>query len=263
MTETRNIQLIQDLTRLGLTTEESKIYTYLLGVGTDKTKNTAYEISKSLKVPRSTVYLSIERLTAKKLVDSYKINNILHFLAEHPNRIQSDINEKQNIFEGILPLLEDLKKGGNTHYAVRTYTGKDGVKLVFDEMFDKRTLPELKNIYSISSTNLSDVLPNGFPEKLDKLKKKYNIHTKMIAVASSVSPDKLERVYKSDSNRESRLLPSKYTFDGSLYIFQNKVALFSLTDGEIYSVIMESKTLSHMLKNFFMCTWELLDGAVV
>ena len=107
MTETRNIQLIQDLTRLGLTTEESKIYTYLLGVGTDKSKNTAYEISKSLKVPRSTVYLSIERLTAKKLVDSYRINNILHFLAEHPKRIQNDISEKQNLFEGILPLLKD------------------------------------------------------------------------------------------------------------------------------------------------------------
>lgn len=263
MTETRNIKLINDLTELGLTPEESKIYTYLLEVGTEKTKNTAYEISRNLKIPRSTVYLSIERLGAKKLVDSYKINNILHFIAEHPNRIQNDINEKLNLFQGILPILEDLRKGGNSHYAVRTYTGKEGVKLVFDEMFDKKEIKELKNIYSVSSTNLSDILPNGFPEKLDALKKKYDIHTKMIAVASSVSVDKLERVYKSDSHRESRRLPSKYNFDGSLYIFRNKIALFSLTDGEIYSVIMESKTLSHMIRNFFLCTWDLLDGEVV
>jgi sugar-specific transcriptional regulator TrmB len=263
MTEIRNTKLISDLTELGLSAESSRIYTYLLEVGTDKTKNTAYDISKSLKIPRSTVYLSIERLSAKKLVDSYKINNILHFIAEHPNRIQKDIDEKQNLFQGILPLLEDLRKGGNTYYAVRTYTGKDGVKFVFDEMFDKTEIKDLKNIYSISSTNLSDILPNGFPEKLDRLKKKHGVFTKMIAVASSVEADKLEYVYKSDSNRESRLLPPKYNFDGSLYIFRNKVAFFSLTDGEIYSVVVESKTISEMLKNFFMCTWELLGDSMV
>lgn len=261
MTETTNSKLIGDLTELGLSVEASKIYTYLLEVGTEKTKNTAYEISRNLKIPRSTVYLSIDRLIDKRLVDSYKINNILHFIAEHPNRIQNDLNEKQNLFQGLLPLLEDLRRGGNTYYSVRTYTGKDGVKFVFDEMFEKSELKVLKNIYSISSTFLSDILPNGYPRKLDRLKKKYDIHTKMIAVASSAKD--LEDVYKSDSNRESRLLPSKFNFDGSLYIFRNKVALFSLSDGEIYSVIIESKTLSHMIKNFFMCTWELLEGEVV
>ncbi|MCF7865431.1 MAG: hypothetical protein K9M11_02925 [Candidatus Pacebacteria bacterium] len=263
MTETINTKLINDLSELGLSPESSKIYTYLLSVGTDKTKNTAYDISKNLKIPRSTVYLSIERLTTKKLVDSYKINNILHFLAEHPNRIQKDIDDKHDLFQGILPLLEDLRKGGNTYYAVRTYTGKEGVKLVYDEIFDLKDIKELKNIYCISSTNLSGVLPNGFPEKLDKIKKKYGVFTKMIAVASTMPADKLESVYKSDSNRESRLLPPKYNFDGSLYIFRNKVAFFSLTDGEIYSVIVESKTISHMIKNFFMCTWELLGDMTV
>lgn len=261
MTQASNSRLIMDLTTLGLSADESKIYTFLLEVGLDKTKNTAYEISKNLNIPRSTVYLSIERLSAKKLVDSYKINNVLHFLAESPNRIQNDLDEKQNLFGSILPLLEDLKKGGNTHYAVRTYTGKEGVKLVYEEIFDRTEIKTFKNLYCICNTNLSKILPNGYPEKLDKIKKKYGIHTKMITVTPDAND--LRGVYKSDSNRESRLMPSKYAFDGSLYVFRNKVALFSLTDNETYSVIIESKTLAHMIQNFFMCTWELLDGAAI
>ncbi len=258
MTQTSNSKLIGNLTELGLSPESSQIYTYLLEVGLDKTKNTAYEISRNLKIPRSTVYLSIDRLTAKRLVDSYKINNVLHFIAEHPNRIQNDLDEKQNLFQGILPLLEDLRKGENTQYSVRTYTGKEGVKRVYEEIFDRGEIKAFKNIYCICNTTLSKILPNGYPEKLDKIKKKYNIHTKMITVASDEKD--LDGVYKSDSNRESRLMPSKFNFDGSLYVFRDKVALFSLTDNETYSVIIESKTLAHMIKNFFMCTWELLDG---
>lgn len=261
MTKLENKNLLSNLMELGLTEEASQIYIYLLEVGSEKKRNTAYVISRNLKIPRSTVYLSLDRLMDRKLVDSYKVNNILHFLAEHPNRIQLDLHKKQNLFESILPLLEDLRKGGNSYYDVRTYTGREGVKHVFDEIFDESDIKNLKQIYSISSTNLSEVLPNGYPKKLDVLKKKYGVHTKMIAVASETK--NLDFVYKSDSNRESRLLPSKYIFDGSLYVFKNKVAFFSLSDEEVYSVILESKTISHMIKNFFMCTWELLDGSSI
>lgn len=261
MTKIQKDELANTLTELGLTPEASKVYMYLLEVGSEKTKNTAYVMSRNLKIPRSTVYLSLERLMDKKLVDSYKINNILHFIAEHPNRMQKELDQKQTLFHGILPLLEELRKGGSSYYDVRTYTGKEGVKLVFDEMFNEKDIRSLKLIYSVSSTNLSDVLPNGYPKRLDALKKKYDIHTKMIAVASSTN--QLDFVYKSDSHRESRLLPTKYKFDGSLYVFQNKVAFFSLTDDEVYSVILESKTISHMIKNFFMCTWELLEKEIV
>jgi sugar-specific transcriptional regulator TrmB len=241
---------------VGLAKEAASLYVLLLEAGTETSKNTAFSLARTLQMPRSSVYLNLERLIANKLVSSYKINNVTHFLAEHPNRIQSDLVEKQNIIKDLLPDLDDLRRMSGTHSAVRTYTGEEGVKRVFDEMFDNRELKNVKQFLTISNTKLSDVLPRGLPAKLDVLKKKYNIYTKMILAPTD--PSELENVYKDDSNRETRMLPKDYVFEGSMYIYNDKVAFFALSNNEIYSVIIESKTIVTMIRNFFMCTWDLL-----
>jgi sugar-specific transcriptional regulator TrmB len=258
MTVTKNKEIIDQLSKVGLAPLTANIYTFLLEIGSNKTKNTAFYIAKALNLPRSTVYLQLDRLIARSLVSSYKINNVIHFLAEHPNRIQKDLEEKKNIFLDLLPDLEELRKNGNTYSSVRTYTGPEGVKLVFDEIFEKSGLRNLKQLFTISNTKLSEILPKGFPKKLDELKKKYGIHTKMILVPHKTNA--IDSVYKNDSNRETRLLPTHYIFDGSLYIYGDKVVFFSLADKEVYSVIIESKTITSMIKNFFTCTWDLLNN---
>lgn len=256
----KNREINEELIKLGLNHNEALIYVKLMEVGTDKTKNSAYSLAKSLGIPRATIYLYLDRLIKIRLVSQYIINNRKHYLAENPRNIEKDLIEKREGLNRILPLLEDLRLNKKSSSYVRTYTGEAGVKTVLDEIFSKENIRNVREIFCISNPLLSKILPKGFPQKLDKMKKVYNIHTKMIIVSSNGS--KLEDVYRNDSHRETRFMPDNYYFDGSLYIHNDTVSFISLAEEEIYSVIVESKTIASMIRAFFMCTWDLLEGRV-
>lgn len=253
----KNREINQELVKLGLSPNEALIYTSLMEVGTDKSKNSAYALAKNLNIPRATIYLYLERLIKLKLVSQYIINNRKHYLAENPRNIEKDLIEKREGLNRILPLLEDLRLNKKNNSYVRTFTGEAGVKTVLDEIFSQENVRNVHELLCISNPLLSKILPKGFPQKLDKLKKIYDIHTKMILVAPAEA--KVEDVYKNDSHRETRVMPDNYYFDGSLYLHNDTVSFISLAEEEIYSVIVDSKTITGMIRAFFMCTWDLLE----
>jgi sugar-specific transcriptional regulator TrmB len=253
----KNREINEELVRLGLSPNEAIVYIKLMEVGTERTKNSAYALAKNLSLPRATIYLYLERLIKIKLVSQYIVNNRKHYLAENPRNIEKDLIEKREGLNRILPLLEELRLDKKNNSFVRTYTGEAGVKIVLDEIFSKDNIQNVHELLCISNPLLSKILPKGFPQKLDKLKKIYDIHTKMILVSSADA--KIDDVYRNDSHRETRIMPDNYYFDGSLYIHNNTVSFISLAEEETYSVIVDSKTITSMIRTFFMCTWDLLE----
>lgn len=251
----QNTKTINSLIELGLEKQEAEIYLYLTKVGSNKKENTAFAIGKNLGIPRSSAYLYIERLINKDLVSAYKINNKKHFLAEDPNRIEKSLDKKKEILGSILNDIKNLAENQTADFATRVYRGPGSLEKVYDEMFDKKEMTKFKDIYVLTNTLLSKLLPKNLPIELDKIKKINNIYTKMILI-----PDQsdLGSFFKSDSHREVRTLPEGSIFNGSIYIYGDKMALFSLDEKDPLSMIIESKTIVHMMKSFFLCTWDLL-----
>ncbi len=252
-----NSKTIESLIELGLDRQEAEIYLYLTKVGSNKKDNTAFAVGKNLSIPRSSVYLYIERLIKKELISPYTINNKKHFLAENPMRIEKSLDKKREIFKSILSDIKNLAENQETNFATRTYRGNGSLEKVYDEMFDKNEMTKYKDIYVLTNTLLSKLLPPNLPTKLDEIKKQNKIYTKMILI-----PDKSElgSYFKSDAFREVRTLPEGSVFQGSLYIYGDKIALFSLDKKDPISMIIESKTIVQMIKSFFLCTWELLGN---
>jgi predicted transcriptional regulator len=255
----QNTKTISSLVELGLDKEEAEIYLYLTKVGSNKKENTAFAIGKNLGIPRSSAYLYIERLMNKDLVSSYKINNKKHFLAENPNRIEKSLDKKKEILGSIVADIKNMAESQEKDFSTRVYRGSGSLERVYDEIFDKREMAKFKNIYVLTNTLLSKLLPKNLPIELDKVKKINNIYTKMILI-----PDKsdLGSYFQSDSHREVRTLPEGSVFNGSIYIYGDKMALFSLDEKDPLSMIIESPTIVQMVKSFFLCTWELLDKKV-
>lgn len=252
----QNNNTVESLIELGLDKQEAEIYLYLTRVGSNKKENTAFAIGKNLLIPRSSVYLYIEGLISKDLVSSYRINNKKHFLAENPNRIEKSLDKKKEILNSILIDIKNLAENQKDDFATRTYRGPGSLVKVYDEIFDKTEMTKFKDIYVLTNTLLSKLLPKNLPVELDRVKKLNNIYTKMILI-----PDlgELGSFFKSDSHREVRTLPQGSVFDGSIYIYGDKMALFSLDQKDPLSMIIESKTIVQMVKSFFLCTWELLE----
>ncbi len=255
----QNTKTINSLIELGLDKEEAEIYLYLTKVGSDKKENTAFVVGKNLGIPRSSAYLYIERLISKDLVSSYKINNKKHFLAENPNRIEKSLDKKKEILGSIISDIKNLAENQMDDFSTRTYRGPGSLEKVYDEIFDKKEMTKYKDIYVLTNTLLSKLLPKNLPIELDRIKKINNIYTRMILI-----PDSTEQgsYFKTDSHREVRVLPEGSVFNGSLYIYGNKMALFSLEKEDPLAMIIESPTIVQMVKSFFLCTWDLLDKKI-
>ncbi len=247
------MNILTSLNKLGLDETEAKIYTYLLK--NPLQGDTVFSIATATKFPRSTVYLSLDRLEEKNLISRYKKNNVLHFLAENPTRLKTDFNEKLTILDQIIPELLAMKDNKEYHSAVKTYTGDKGVRTVFEDIYDQPHLRGIKEFHTISNPKLKMHIPKYLPKVLE-YKKSINIFTKLITLDEARESQHKE--YKNDSHREVRFFPHNFSFDGTLIVYANKIALFSHKEDEIYSIIIESAPIAHMLDAIFLCIWHLL-----
>lgn len=245
----------QQLHKIGLSEKESEVYLYLLKTSKDQ-GNTAFLISKNTKIPRSTVYLTIDSLVEKKLVSSFTKNNVLHYLAENPKVLKSDLEEKHELLTKLIPNLLELREDLFINPSVKSYSGKEGVNTVLEDIYDSPHIKGIRELHTISNPSLIEY----YPKKLSKLleyKKKLNIFTKLITTHDIIinTPDE----YKTDSHRETRFLPAGFNIDGTIIIYGDKVAIMGLHKKEVYSVIIESPTISSMFDSLFKCIW-LLTG---
>lgn len=244
----------QTLQKLGLEPRQAELYTHLLKQPKGA-EQTAFVIAQKTGMPRSTVYLILGELEKKRLVSSYKKNNVLHYLIEDPKRLSHDLDEKKDLLASLLPTLQSLSKDSAFMPSVRTFTGPDGVRAVFDEIYDEKHLSGME-FHSISHPKLIEFMPKKFWKYME-LKRKYNVQTKMM-LSSKFSGSKMPKEYVSDSHRETRLLPSPFSFEGTFIIYGKKTALFSHKDNEVYSMIIDSPAITEMLDGIFMCLWNLI-----
>lgn len=250
----KNFNIPQSLVSLGLEKRQAELYTYLLKQPPNA-ELTVFSIAKNIDIPRSTVYLTLQELETKRLVSSYKKNNVLHYLTADPSRLTKDLEEKKDLLDSLLPILKTLSIDTTHSPSVQTYTGAKGVRIVFDDIFNNPIKKGVQEFHTISHPKLVQYMPTKIGAYMEE-KKKYNLFTKMLIPMKAAATAPKE--YRSDSHREVRLLPESFVFEGSFIIYGKKTALFSHRDNEVYSMIIDSPAITEMLDGIFMCLWSLI-----
>lgn len=244
----------QSLTHLGLDTRQASLYVHLLKQP-KRAEFTVFSIAKHADMPRSTVYLTLQELEAKKLVSSYKKNNVLRYVVADPSRLERDLEEKQELLASLMPTLKSLSQDQMFSPSVQTFSGAKGVKHVFDDIFSNPREHGVREFHTIAHPKLTQYMPKQLPKHMAN-KKKMNLFTKMII------PDSFRKnapkEYVSDSHRETRFLPSVLPFEGTFIIYGKKTALFSHRDNEVSAMIIDSPAITEMLDCVFVCLWNLL-----
>jgi len=125
--------MISELTKLGLTLNEAKVYFALLNLGSTN----AGEIIKKTKLHRNIVYDNLEKLIEKGLVGFVLIKNIKHFevasseeLKEYVNRKREEILNEEKIMKELLPQIEKLKISSERKQEATIFRGKKGLKTI-------------------------------------------------------------------------------------------------------------------------------------
>lgn len=243
----------EQLVEYGLLEKEAKIYTYLV----KNIEATAYSIAKDTKIPRATAYLALDTLKSKGLVSITHRNNVSHFICESPNRLKKIAEEKLSLADLLIPQLRNLTTIDQFSPNTKLYVGEKGVKNVFDDILETLKENKIKQLYSISNSSIIKTLPKYFPEWV-KQREKLGVFTKMLGEKSETP-----FAFPSNTMRETRFFPSSIVLDCSINIYGNKISCFSIKDKEIYSVVIESPTVAHTIRQLFLLVWDSLEKSSV
>ena len=134
---------LTELTKLGLTKGEIRIYEALLELG----ETTRTKLAKKSGVSPSKIYDVTNRLLDKGIISIIKKNTILHFSAAHPERLKEYLIQKEeeikkekllinSLFPTLLLKYNNIKELTN----VEVFEGWEGMKTVFLDM--AREIPE-------------------------------------------------------------------------------------------------------------------------
>jgi hypothetical protein len=164
------------------------------------------------------------------------------------------LDEKKEMLNSILPEMMNLRQIDSLTPATRIYEGKEGLKIVWDDILDTAEKQGLREIHAISGLDVLKYLPRYFPEWL-KRREKLGVFSYVITKETNPSTDS---TLVKNRLRETRVMPMGLMGNGTIDIYGNKVAFFSLKDGQIYSIILESPSIAEFLRNFFISTWGLL-----
>ncbi len=242
--------MIAELTKLGLSKEEARVYLACLEINGGPVS----VIAKKAGVQRVGCYHTLEKLLRKRLLSRYDKGGVKCFAPEQPERLLQLMQEKVNITKGLLPQLQSLVHAEGFKPKIRFYEGREGVERVFTESLSAES--EILGYTDLKT--VTDFFPDFFraytQERLGKgIKSRY------------LSPNTVESVHaidpllprKFDPNLMEILLVNKeqFPFDNEILIFGNTVGVVSLKKDELLGLLVESATFARTMKAVFDLAW--------
>lgn len=247
------MELTKILQKFGLSEKESLVYLSLLKLGVSY----AREIVEDSGLNRSTIYVVLDSLLKKGLINIVSEATVQRYIATSPEILLIRAKEASNKYGLIkdslqrsLPELRTAYRGAEHKPRVRVLEGKDGLIEAFED-----TLKSKEKLVRISSS-VGDIF-QSLPEYLPfYVQKRYSRGIKM----RGIHPDdyairEMVRHHPDINFDEIAVIPlDKFKLPSDIAIYDNKVGLMSTK--EMFAVIIESKEIVDLLKTVFDLAWE-------
>lgn len=242
--------MINELIKLGLNQEESKVYLAVLELGGSYASN----IARKAQVNRATCYHTLNKLIQKGLLNSYTKNKVLWFNAENPEKLIQIEKEKLEKAKALIPQLLSISNAITFKPKIRFYEGVEGIKTIFEDILTSKE--EILGYTNIKS--LADLFPTYFKDYC-KRKIKRKIKTRYLSPETGEGIDIIDKFFPKnyDQNLIEILLVNKdeFFFENEISIYENKVAIFSLNPEEPIALLIESSTYAKSMKSIFNLAW--------
>ncbi|MFT7184118.1 MAG: sugar-specific transcriptional regulator TrmB [Oceanicoccus sp.] len=242
--------LERDLNTLGLNDEESKVYLTVLGLG----GSYASTIANKAGVARVNCYYVLESLRKKGLITINLKENVKFFVAEPPQVLINQMEEKYNTARKLVPQLMALTSEHGFKPVIRTYEGVDGIKSIFDQTLSAES--EVLGYTNLEA--LGELLPEYLPAYTEKLVKK-KTKVRWLSPSSEKSREFLKTFYPKNFPPELVEIlfvnPKEFAFENQIAIYDNKVAITSLNPDELIGVLIESSVYARTQRAVFNLSW--------
>ncbi|MFH0818461.1 MAG: helix-turn-helix domain-containing protein [Patescibacteria group bacterium] len=246
------MDLAKDLTRLGLSDSEAKVYLSCLQLG----RETVLNIAKHADLKRPSVYLLLENLEKRGLVTKTKKAHKTFFKAEEPGRLLSGLKMQEEVVNSILPSLEAIYNIDPKKPNIKIAEGNQSVANVYNGIFNfiaNHPKEELLIFGALkeASKYFQDEVQDYFMKVMAKSKNR-------IREVGNNDPETrryFRQAHRINPNHEIRLIRSDGSFQCDNMIFGNTVVIFSV-DEQIFSTIIESAAIAQTYRTMFNMAWK-------
>ena len=121
-----------ELVGIGLSEKEAKLYLLCLKIG----ETSANRIIELIHFPRGTVYNILEKLGSLGLVSSFIVNKTTHFIANDPEILVKNLEEKRHKAKNLIPKLRREQNKIEKKVRIATFEGIGGIKNILDNIIE-------------------------------------------------------------------------------------------------------------------------------
>jgi sugar-specific transcriptional regulator TrmB len=236
-----NMELENELKKLGLNEIESKIYLSLLKLPQQST----VKLSKNTGINRRTIYDNLELLITKGLVTYNIISGTKYFNANDVKILKQLIDEKLFTLENIMPTLRNLQETNFENTKIDILMGKQGIKTILENAIETN-----QTVYWIGG-GLHLVENFKFSKYIQEKFSKLNI--KLLQPKTKEISKRLRFFTKI----EYRFLPEKFSSSVGFIIYENKLIIGKLDENEIISIIINGKEFADTFRIYFKMLWDI------
>ena len=224
------------LRALGLTDKEIRVYLANLRLGASLVQN----IAKTAGLNRTSCYDLFQSLEQKGFVSYTLKSGKRYYQATHPNKLHDLIKEKENLVKKALPELNSLFKTISRTPNVEVYTGKEGIKSIFEDV-----LRESKSLLCMcSNKDISNLYKYYMPHFVERRKKK-GIKVKLVLDRKPI-----------DKDAEYKIVKNK--FKTMMWIYGDKIALISPEEDKAIGIMINEKNFAQTFRLMFDIMWKNL-----
>ena len=198
-------------------------------------------------VKRSTVYLHIEELARRGLVEKVVRGKRLYYRAANPKKLLSSVEQEHKELKRYLPELFALYESRHKEPVVRVFSGKAGLsdvyRIVESEALWVKTMFAPKSFYTV----FSEAESTAFAENLEDS----GVKMQSLLFNDSESRKLIHR--ESAFSHKLKLLPKEMPLTINILLWSNSVALISYE--HLYGLIIENQSIAKHHENQFNILW--------
>lgn len=235
-----------ELLKLGFTPYEADIYLALIDIG----QTGAGEIIKKTGLHRNVVYDTLDKLMAKNLVFKVIRRKISLFQVADPNRI---LAEQEANLERAQRIIPDLAKRAEVRQEIIVYEGLEGFQNFSIGMLERMAPGTCLYVLGSIGNRWYELMGDKY-KIYRKITQKKKIRWKMVNFEEDTDRDR--EAIKATGLVEVRTMPESYKAPANMLVWEDKIALQTLT--EPYSVVeIKNKFLAESYLNYFNMLWKI------
>lgn len=240
--------LTEELTELGLTKNEAKVYLALLELG----PTTTGPLIKKSKLYRVIIYDTLEHLLQKGLVNYSLQRNWKVFQAENPSQILELLRNKEILAKSVVEQLQKVQTEKPLEKGASIYEGWKGIKAAQENYF-KEMKPGVGGEYLMVGASRQlhkklDAFFNYFHERRSKLK----ISAKLLFNENNHQFGKLKKRYRPV---QVRYMPAKFLTPSWVSMYKDMV-LIGVAEEEPMAFFIKNKAVAESYRQYFYFMWE-------